>query len=199
MAFVHPTAREVHFKIVYAGPSRGGKTTNLLRLHERLPADKRGPMLSLAGPDERTLFFDFMALHLGEVGGLNTRFHLYTVPGQREHRLSRRAVLRGADSLVFVADSDPWRLEETVAAWRELDEPGFLPAGLEAPARVLQLNKRDLVGALSVHLLRARLGFPTSPEVEAVALEGRGVQEALRLACRAALARFVPPPLSSPA
>jgi mutual gliding-motility protein MglA len=192
MAFIHPTAREVHFKIVYAGPSRGGKTTNLLRLHERLPADKRGPMLSLAGPDERTLFFDFMALNLGEVGGLLTRFHLYTVPGQAEHRLSRRAVLRGADALVFVADSDPLRLEETVWAWGELDEPGFLPAGAEAPPRVVQMNKRDLGQALSVHLIRARLGFPRAPEVEAVALEGRGVQEALRLACRAALVRFAP-------
>ena len=192
MAFVHPTAREVHFKIVYAGPSRGGKTTNLLRLHDRLPAEKRGPLLSLAGADERTLFFDFMALHLGEVGGLNTRFHLYTVPGQAEHRLSRRAVLRGADAVVFVADSDPPRLEENVWAWHELDEPGFLPDGPQAPPRVLQLNKRDLGAALSVHLIRARLGFPAAPEVEAVAVEGRGVQEALRLACRAALARFAP-------
>jgi signal recognition particle receptor subunit beta len=192
MAFIHPTAREVHFKIVYAGPSRGGKTTNLLRLHEKLPPERRGRLLSLAGPDERTLFFDFMAMHLGEVGGLNTRFHLYTVPGQPEHRLSRRAILRGADALVFVVDSDRFRLEETVASWRELDEPGFLPNGSQAPPRVVQMNKRDLEGALSVHLLRARLGFPAVPEVQAVALEGRGVQEALRLACRAALARFAP-------
>ncbi len=192
MAFVHPTAREVHFKIVYAGPSLGGKTTNLLGLHARLPPERRGRLLSLAGPDERTLFFDFMALNLGEVGGLNTRFHLYTVPGQPEHRLSRRAILRGADAVVFVADSSPWRLEETVASWRELDEPGFLPRGNGSPPRVLQLNKRDLAEALSVHLIRARLGQPPIPEVEAQALHGRGVQESLRLACRAALARFAP-------
>jgi hypothetical protein len=192
MAFVHPTAREVHFKIVYAGPSRGGKTTNLVTLHARLPEEKRGRLLSLAGPEERTLFFDFMALNLGEVGGLTTRFHLYTVPGQPEHRLSRRAVLRGTDALVFVADSDPARLEETVASWRELDEPGFLPGGNGGTPRVLQFNKRDLADALSVHLMRARLGLPALPEVEAQALHGRGVQEALRLACRAALARFAP-------
>ena len=118
MAFVHERDRQVHFKVVYAGPARGGKTTNLLSLYARLPADKRGRLLSLAGPEERTLFFDFLPFHLGEVGGFDTRFHLYTVPGQARHRRSRQAVLRGADAVVFVVDSAPHR--RAVRVFRQL-------------------------------------------------------------------------------
>jgi len=189
VAFVHQAAREVHFKVVYAGPAHGGKTTNLLALHRRLPPERRGRLLSLAGPEERTLFFDFMALHLGEVGGLTTRFHLYTVPGQPQHRLSRRAVLRGCDAVVFVVDSTPGSERAVLSAWRELEEPGFMAAA-DGAVRVVQYNKRDLRDALPVERLRALLGYPRLPEVEATAVEGRGVQETLRLACRAALSRF---------
>lgn len=189
MAFVHQRDRQIHFKIVYAGSARGGKTTNLLYLFSQLPPEKRGRLMSLAGAEERTLFFDFMAFHLGEVGGMDTRFHLYTVPGQQRHKRSRRAVLRGADVIVFVADSTPGHEEEVAAAWRELDEPGFLSNSGAGPARILQFNKRDLPEAVPVDELRARLYYPAVQEVEASALKGRGVYESLRLACRAALTR----------
>lgn len=193
MAFVHQRDRQIHFKIVYAGSARGGKTTNLLSLYSRLPPEKRGRLLSLAGEEERTLFFDFLAFHLGEVGGLDTRFHLYTVPGQARHKRSRRAVLRGADVIVFVADSSPGREEAVTQAWRELDEPGFLvDTGPSGPARIIQYNKRDLGNAVAILDLRSRLGCHGEPEVEAVALQSKGVYETLRLACRAALNRYSP-------
>lgn len=193
MSFIHQAAREVHFKIVYAGPARGGKTTNLVSLHDRLPPERRGRLLSLAGAEERTLFFDFLALSIGEVAGLSTRFHLYTVPGQAWHRLSRRAVLRGADAIVFVADTTPGRERDVLSAWRELDEPGFAGTGTLAVARVLQWNKRDLAEALPLSAMRELLApGPSTPEIEASALLGRGVHETLRLACRAALRRFTP-------
>lgn len=189
MAFVHEYHRQVHFKIVYAGPARSGKTTNLLALHERLPPEKRGRLLSLAGPDERTLFFDLLPLHLGTVHGFDTRFHLYTVPGQRRHQASRRAILRGADAVVFVADSSSERGDAVREAWDELRD-----LGLDARAlpRVVQFNKRDLPEALPLGELRARLGLLGGAEVEAVAARGAGVCETLRLACRAALAGFAP-------
>ena len=192
MAFVHERDRQVHFKIVYAGPARGGKTTNLLSLYARLPADKRGRLLSLAGPEERTLFFDFLPFHLGEVGGLDTRFHLYTVPGQARHRRSRQTVLRGADAVVFVIDSAPHRRLAVEGAWRELLEPGFLDG---RPAWIVQYNKRDLPDAVTVEELRRIPTAPVLAEVEAVATRGEGVYDTLRHACRAALARFTQPAL----
>jgi phosphatidylglycerophosphatase A len=109
MALVNHRAREVHFKIVYYGPGLGGKTTNLRSLHDRLPPERRGQLISIATEHERTLFFDFLPIELGKVNGLTTRFHLYTVPGQVYYRLSRRAVLQGLDAVVFVADSHPAR------------------------------------------------------------------------------------------
>ena len=116
MALINNRAREIHFKIVYVGPTRGGKTTNLRVLHERLPAKRRGKLISIATDHERTLFFDFLPIELGQVNGLNTRFHLYTVPGQVYYRLSRRAVLQGADGIAFVADSHPAREQANRAA-----------------------------------------------------------------------------------
>jgi signal recognition particle receptor subunit beta len=192
VAFVHQRDRQIHFKIVYAGSARGGKTTNLLYLFSRLPPEKRGRLMSLTGAEERTLFFDFMAFHLGEVGGLDTRFHLYTVPGQPRHKRSRRAVLRGADVIVFVADSTPGVEDAVAEAWQELDEPGFLLDSGAGPARILQFNKRDLRDAVPIADLYARLERPTVQMVEASALKGRGVYESLRLACRAALSRYAP-------
>ncbi len=193
MPFVHERERQIHFKLVYAGPALGGKTTNLVNLYARLPPDKRGRLLSLAGPEERTLFFDFLPFQLGWVNGFDTRFHLYTVPGQARHRVSRRAVLRGADAVVFVADSEPSRRLAVREAWRELEEPGFL----EGPVpRVVQYNKRDLPDALPLDVLRGLLGIAAGDEVEASAVRGQGVYETLRLACRAALARFAPRPVA---
>src|SRR5262249_10218329 len=109
MSLINHRAREIHFKIVYYGPGLSGKTTNLQCLHDRLPPERRGRLISISTELERTLFFDFLAIDLGQISGFLTRFHLYTVPGQDYYRLSRRAVLQGLDGVVFVADSHPAR------------------------------------------------------------------------------------------
>lgn len=195
MALVNHRAREIHFKIVYYGPGLGGKTTNLKVLHDRLPADKRGRLMSIATEHERTLFFDFMAVNLGLVQGFSTRFHLYTVPGQIYYRLSRRAVLQGLDAVVFVADSGPGREAANRDSLADLEvhmESLGLGKLLDLP-RVFQWNKRDLPGALPVERLRAALNPSGAPEFEAVASEGRGVAECLRAACKAVLVRLSSP------
>jgi signal recognition particle receptor subunit beta len=195
MALINHRAREIHFKIVYFGPGLGGKTTNLRFLHERLPAERRGRLLSIATDHERTLFFDFLPVDLGQVNGFLTRFHLYTVPGQVYYRLSRRAVLQGADGLVFVADSHPAREQANVDSLDDLAthmrSMGLTPEQLERIPRVFQWNKRDLPAALPVERLRAALNPHAAPEFEAVASEGRGVSETLRTICKAVLARLV--------
>ena len=197
MALVNHRAREIHFKIVYYGPGLGGKTTNLKRLHERLPADRRGRLVSISTDHERTLFFDFLPIDLGTVAGFNTRFHLYTVPGQSYYRLSRRAVLTGLDGLVFVADSSPGRelanresLEDLAT---NLVTIGLSGDQLRRLPRVFQWNKRDLPGAIPLERLRAQLNPAGASEFEAIASEGRGVAETLRAMCKAVLARLSEP------
>jgi signal recognition particle receptor subunit beta len=208
MALINHRAREIHFKVVYFGPGLGGKTTNLRFLHERLPAERRGRLLSIATDHERTLFFDFLPVDLGQVNGFLTRFHLYTVPGQVYYRLSRRAVLQGADGLVFVADSHPAREQANIESLDDLAthirSMGLTPAQLERIPRVFQWNKRDLPVALPVERLRAALNPRGAPEFEAVASEGRGVSETLRTICKAVLGRLVageraPAPVPRPA
>ena len=154
MALINHRAREIHFKIVYYGPGLGGKTTNLQRLHDRLPPERRGRLVSIATDHERTLFFDFLPVDLGQVNGFLTRFHLYTVPGQVYYRLSRRAVLQGADAIVFVADSHPSREQANAESLADLmAHCRTLGFALEGPRRipwVFQYNKRDLAGAMPV-------------------------------------------------
>lgn len=195
MALINHRAREIHFKVVYFGPGLGGKTTNLRFLHERLPAERRGRLLSIATDHERTLFFDFLPVDLGQVNGFLTRFHLYTVPGQVYYRLSRRAVLQGADGLVFVADSHPAREQANIDSLDDLAthmrSMALTPVQLERIPRVFQWNKRDLPAALPVERLRAALNPRGAPEFEAVACEGRGVSETLRTICKAVLGRLV--------
>ena len=122
MALINHRAREIHFKIVYYGPGLGGKTTNLRVLHERLPADRRGKLLSIATDHERTLFFDFLPFDARRSARLHDPFHLYTAPGQTYYRLSRRAVLQGVDGLVFVADSHPARETANLESLADLRE-----------------------------------------------------------------------------
>ncbi|MBI1796345.1 MAG: gliding-motility protein MglA [Candidatus Eisenbacteria bacterium] len=194
MALINHRAREIHFKIVYYGPGLGGKTTNLRRLHDRLPPDRRGRLISIATDHERTLFFDFLPIDLGQVNGFTTRFHLYTVPGQVYYRLSRRAVLQGADGIVFVADSHPAREEANQQSLADLAAQlvtiGMAPEQLRRMPWVFQYNKRDLAGAVAVERLRAALNPGAAPEFEAVASEGRGVTETLRAICKSVLARL---------
>jgi len=203
LAFINHRAREVNFKIVYYGPTLGGKTTNLRILHDRLPGDRRGRLVSLATDGERTLFFDFMPVSLGLVNGFTTRFHLYTVPGQVYYRRSRRAVLQGLDALIFVADSHPAREMANREALDDLEvqlgEVGLTPALSAALPRFVQYNKRDLPGALPLERMRAALNPAGAPEFEATACEGRGVAEPLRAACKAVLARLATEKASAPA
>jgi signal recognition particle receptor subunit beta len=197
MALVNHRAREIHFKIVYYGPGLGGKTTNLKCLHERLPADRRGKLISISTDHERTLFFDFLPIDLGTVAGFSTRFHLYTVPGQSYYRLSRRAVLQALDGLVFVADSSPGKeqanresLEDLATNLVTLNLSGDQ---LRRLPRVFQWNKRDVQGAIPLERLRAQLNPGGAPDFEAVASQGRGVSETLRSMCKAVLARLSQP------
>jgi mutual gliding-motility protein MglA len=197
MALINHRAREIHFKIVYYGPGLGGKTTNLQFLHERLPEERRGRLISIATDHDRTLFFDFLPVDLGQVNGFTTRFHLYTVPGQVYYRLSRRAVLTGADGIVFVADSHPARERANRDSLADLEEQ-LLSLGLSSAQtaripRVFQWNKRDLRAALPVERLRLALNPAGAPEIEAVACEGQGVGETLKAGCKAVLARLAAP------
>lgn len=194
MALINHRSREIHFKIVYVGPGLGGKTTNLECLHRRLPENRRGRLISIATDHERTLFFDFMPVELGNVNGFVTRFHLYTVPGQVYYRLSRRAVLQGVDALVFVADSHPAREQANVESLADLEDNlrglGLTGAQIERIPRVIQYNKRDLRAAVPVSRLSAALNAGGAPEVQAVATQGTGVNETLKTACKAVLARL---------
>lgn len=181
MAFVNATAGEVHCKIVYYGPGLGGKTTNLEEVYRRMPTDRRGEFVSLKSGDDRTLYFDLLPLDLGRVAGLRTRFHVYTVPGQPCYDATRRLVLRGADGLVFVADSHPERLfanRESLDNLRSNLARELRP--LEELPIVFQYNKRDLPGAVPVARLAALLNAGRAPSFEAIASRGVGVLPTLR-------------------
>jgi hypothetical protein len=201
MALINYRAREIHFKIVYYGAGLCGKTTNLRRLHDRLPPERRGRLISIATDHERTLFFDFLPIDLGQVNGFTTRFHLYTVPGQVYYRLSRRAVLQGLDGIVFVADSHPAREEANHESLADLGTHlvtlGLSPEQLRRLPWVFQYNKRDVAAAVPVERLRSALNPGGSPEFESVASEGRGVAETLRSICKAVLARLASDPVSA--
>jgi len=194
LALINHRTHEIHFKIVYYGPGLCGKTTNLKSLHDRLPPERRGRMISIATDQERTLFFDFLPIDLGTVNGFLTRFHLYTVPGQVYYKLSRRAVLQGVDGLVFVADSHPAREVANRESLADLNEH-LRTLGLTGPALaripwVFQWNKRDVPVAVPIERLKKALNPQGWPEYEATASEGKGVSETLRAACKAVLARL---------
>ena len=194
MALINHRTHEIHFKIVYYGPGLCGKTTNLKVLHDRLPPERRGRMISIATDHERTLFFDFLPIDLGTVNGFLTRFHLYTVPGQVYYKLSRRAVLQGVDGLVFVADSHPARENANRESLADLNEHlrtlGVTGHQLARIPWVYQWNKRDVPVAIPIERLRKALNPQNYPEFEGIASEGKGVSETLRAACKAVLARL---------
>jgi signal recognition particle receptor subunit beta len=186
MALINIAAREIHCKIVYYGPGLGGKTTNLKYIHSQVPKDAKGELLSIATETERTLFFDFLPLDLGRVRGFQTRFHLYTVPGQVLYERTRVAVLNGADGVVFVADSQRNKLEEDVRSLQELAR-NITRQGkrfAEFPV-VIQYNKRDLPNALPVPILDRYLRYRTSDgqlveRFESIATTGRGIFDTLK-------------------
>ncbi len=182
MSTINFSAREINFKIVYYGPGLSGKTTNLKRIYDQVPAESKGEMVSLATEDERTLFFDFLPLDLGKVNGFKTRFHLYTVPGQVFYNSSRKLILRGVDGVVFVADSAPNRLRANAESLRNLRENlKEYNLSLNEIPYVIQINKRDLENALPVEMIRQVLDPSSSVDFyEAIAEQFKGVFEPLR-------------------
>jgi signal recognition particle receptor subunit beta len=180
MSMINYASREINCKVVYYGSGLGGKTTNLEYVYSRVNPDTKGKMISLATETERTLFFDFLPIDLGEIRGFRTRFHLYTVPGQVYYNASRRLILKGVDGLIFVADSQRSRLEANIEAMHNLYENmesyGY---DVETIPFVVQYNKRDLPDIMSVEELRSVLNPMGVPDFEAVAIEGEGVFQTL--------------------
>jgi hypothetical protein len=188
MSFINYMAREINCKIVYYGPGLCGKTTNLQYIYERTNPDAKGKMISLATETERTLFFDFLPLSLGEIRGFKTRFHLYTVPGQVFYDASRKLILKGVDGVIFVADSQMERLEanqESVENLRtNLAEQGY---DLDKLPYVVQFNKRDLVNSAPIEELTEVLNPTGVPQFEAVATKGTGVFDTLKAVAKQVL------------
>ncbi|GBE01794.1 mutual gliding-motility protein MglA [bacterium BMS3Bbin06] len=178
MALFNYATKEITLKIVYYGPGLSGKTTNLQFLHSVLDPKRRGKLLSLSTEADRTLFFDFMPVELGKIKDFSFRFQLYTVPGQVRYNATRRLVLKGADAVVFVADSQKQMIHENIESLNNMREnliannldPGEIPI-------VFQYNKRDLPGIMSLKEINKRLNIRGSPFFEAVAVEGKGVNE----------------------
>ena len=181
MSFINYMAREINCKIVYYGPGLCGKTTNLQYIYKRTNPEAKGKMISLATETERTLFFDFLPLSLGEIRGFKTRFHLYTVPGQVFYDASRKLILKGVDGVIFVADSQLERLEANQESHdnlrTNLAEHGY---SLEKIPYVIQYNKRDLPNALPLEELRQILNPIGVLDYEASARTGQGVFETLK-------------------
>ena len=188
MTFINYVAREINCKIVYYGPGLGGKTTNLQYVYQITSTANKGKMISLATETERTLFFDFLPIDLGQIRGFQTRFHLYTVPGQVFYDSSRKLILKGADGVVFVADSQEERIDANLESLSNLadnlKEHGF---DLNKIPYVLQLNKRDLPNAMPVEELTKQLLVKGEPVFEAVATEGTGVLNTLKAVARQVL------------
>jgi mutual gliding-motility protein MglA len=181
LSFINFAAREINCKIVYYGAGLGGKTTNLQVIYQKTAEQQKGKMISLATETERTLFFDFLPLDLGNVRGFKTRIHLYTVPGQVFYDASRKLILRGVDGIVFVADSQEQRMDANVEAldnlMSNLKEHGY---DFNKIPYVLQLNKRDLPNILSTEELSKELRKKNEAMIEAVAFQGTGVFETLK-------------------
>lgn len=181
MSFINYNAKEIHCKIVYYGPSLGGKTTNLQWVYHKTASPEKSELFSLPGDVERTLFFDFLPLNVGEIRGFKTRFHLYTVPGQVVYDASRKLILKGLDGVVFVADSQAERMEENLQSMenlkKNLDQQGYDIADIPL---IIQYNKRDLPNALPISELRSTLNKYNAVDFEGTASEGKGVFESLR-------------------
>jgi signal recognition particle receptor subunit beta len=188
VSLINYSSREINCKIVYYGPGLCGKTTNLQHIYSRVPQDTRGKMISLATEMDRTLFFDFLPLELGQIRGFRTRFHLYTVPGQVYYNASRKLILKGVDGIVFVADSQIDRFEANIESLVNMHD-NMAEHGLssEKVPLVIQYNKRDLPRVVSVPDLEKELNPKGAPFYEAVALRGTGVFDTLKLACKLVL------------
>jgi signal recognition particle receptor subunit beta len=218
MVSINYSAREVCCKIVYYGPGLSGKTTNLQYIHSKVPRDTRGKLISLATEADRTLYFDFLPINIGTINDFQAKFQLYTVPGQVYYNATRKLVLRGVDGLVYVADSQPDKMDENIESLANLEENlreyGY---DVEQVPLVLQYNKCDLPGVLSIEELNAKLNTRGLPYFQASATQGQGVFDTLKLIIKLVLdkaksssasamsqkdtaaSRSTPPPPSEPA
>ena len=182
MALINYSAKEITFKIVYYGPAMSGKTTNLRFIYDRLPEELKGKFTSIATQDERTLFFDFLPLDLGTIKGFSIKLSLYTVPGQAIYSLTRKTILRATDGIIFVADSQKQLFEKNIESLKDMVENmKEYGLNLENTPIILQYNKRDLNDIVSVEDLNNSLNFNSFPYLEAVAIQGIGVMDSLKL------------------
>ncbi len=185
MSFINYSSRELNCKIVYYGPGLCGKTTNLQYIYNKTNPQQKGKLISLATETERTLFFDFLPLALGEIKGFKVRFHLYTVPGQMFYAASRKLILKGVDGVVFVADSQAERMDANMESLDDLQinlsEQGY---ELYSLPFTMQYNKRDIPEVVPIEALNEAVNTTNVPEFEAVATTGVGVFETLKDVCR---------------
>ena len=181
MSFINTSAKEIHCKLVYYGPSLGGKTTNIQWVYQKTNSDQNNKLISLNTEIERTLFFDFLPLFIGEIRGFTTKFHLYTVPGQVVYDASRKLIMKGLDGVIFVADSQAERWEENVESMNNL-ETNLAQQGydIRQVPLVIQYNKRDLTNVTPVTEMRKALNRHNAMEFEAIANQGIGVFESLK-------------------
>ncbi len=188
MSFVNYHTKEINCKIVYYGPGLGGKTTNIQYIYQKTSSQNKGQMITLNTENERTLFFDFLPLDLGEIRGFKTRFHLYTVPGQVFYEASRKLILRGVDGLVFVADSQVERMEANLESYmgleKNLTDQGY---DISKVPLVMQWNKRDLPNIMPVEDMQLRLNKRKFPAFEATAVKGDGVFDTLKMISKSVL------------
>lgn len=181
MSFINYSSREINCKIVYYGPGLCGKTTNLQYIYKRTNPEQKGKLISLATETERTLFFDFLPLALGDIRGFKVRFHLYTVPGQVFYAASRKLILKGVDGVIFVADSQIERMDANMESLEDLKinlaEQGY---AIEKLPYAIQYNKRDLIGVAPVNEMNKIINSNGVQWFEAVAITGAGVFETLK-------------------
>lgn len=195
MAIINQATRELQVKIVYYGPAKCGKTTNLEQVHANVQnVQEKGKLVSLATSSDRTLFFDFLPIEAMAIKGFKTKFQLYTVPGQVIYNTTRQLVLRGVDGIVFVADSQWDKMQENVESFQNLEENlKSLKLNLADIPCVIQYNKRDLPGAAPVDYLEYLLNNRDVqvPSFEACASKCEGVFESLNMITRLLLHKFI--------
>ncbi|MBN2184132.1 MAG: hypothetical protein JW746_02275 [Candidatus Krumholzibacteriota bacterium] len=181
MAVYNYAGGEINVKVVYYGPGVSGKTTNLEHMYSKLPKESKGKMVSMKTRTDRTLFFDFLPIEIGDFKGMKVRFLLYTVPGQVYYNATRRLVLKGVDAVVFVADSTPGKMDENIESLNNLEENlNELCLSLNSIPWVMQYNKRDVDGCVSREVLDAELNTWDAEVFESVATTGKGVYETFK-------------------
>jgi signal recognition particle receptor subunit beta len=191
MSLINMAKREINCKVVYYGIGLSGKTTNLHYIHQAVNPRDVGDMVQIDTETERTLYFDLLPLDLGKVHGFQIRFQLYTVPGQVLYQQTRISVLKGADCVIFVADSQASKLQENIECWNELkDQLRAMNKDIHDFPLIMQWNKRDLQDTLPISVLEQYLNPYRVPSFEAVAVTGRGVIESLRVGINSTLQRL---------